>query len=136
MGSEMCIRDSIIDVALGNSPTTFKHLYLKPREQTAPLVDRIDNLVSRFYIRFMAKDQPGVFAQIGKLLAENSVSISGVIQREGRGEYNTVPLVITTHPTEQKKINACLEGLGRLDTILGEPVCIRIVDIPEDALGD
>jgi len=126
----------IIDVALGNSPTTFKHLYLKPREQTAPLVDRIDNLVSRFYIRFMAKDQPGVFAQIGKLLAENSVSISGVIQREGRGEYNTVPLVITTHPTEQKKINACLEGLGRLDTILGEPVCIRIVDIPEDALGD
>ena len=122
----------IIDVALGNSATTFRHLHLKPRNEIEPLIDKIDNLIGRFYIRFMAKDQAGVFAQIGKILAENAISISGVLQREGRGQHNTVPLVITTHPTQQSKVTACLEDLTKLDTVLGEPVCIKIVDIPED----
>jgi len=122
----------VIDVALGNSATTFRHLHLKPRNETKSLIDKIDNLVGRFYIRFMAKDQAGVFAQIGKILAENAISISGVLQREGRGRHNTVPLVITTHPTQQSKVTTCLEDLTKLDTVLGEPVCIKIVDIPED----
>ena len=62
----------IIDVALGNSATTFSHLNLKPRKEVAPLIDKISSLISRFYIRLMAKDQPGVFAQVGKILAENA----------------------------------------------------------------
>jgi homoserine dehydrogenase len=122
----------IIEVALGNSARTFKHLNLRTRAEVEPLIEKIENVISRFYIRFMAKDQPGVFAQIGKILADNQVSISGVLQHEGRGEENTVPLVITTHPTQQAKVDASLDGLRNLDTVINEPVCIRIVDIPED----
>jgi homoserine dehydrogenase len=122
----------IIDVALGNSATTFRHLRLRPRDKTAPLIEKIGDSVSRFYIRLMVKDQPGVFAQIGKILAENAISISGVLQHEGRGPDNTVPVVIATHPTQQSKVTAALEGLGGLDTVCTKPVCIRIVDIPED----
>ena len=122
----------IIDVAIGNSARTFKHLNLKPRAEVEPFIEKIENVISRFYIRFMAKDQPSVFAQVGKILADNQVSISGVLQHEGRGEKNTVPLVITTHPTQQAKVDACLDGLCNLDTVIDKPVCIRIVDIPED----
>jgi len=122
----------IIDVAIGNSATTFRQLRLQPREKTAPLIVKIGDSVSRFYIRVMAKDQPGVFAQIGKILADNAISISGALQHEGRGPDNTVPVVITTHPTKQSKVTAALKDLGKLDTICGKPVCIRIVDIPED----
>jgi homoserine dehydrogenase len=122
----------IIDVALGNSATTFRHLRLRPRSQTASLIEEVGDSVSRFYIRLMAKDQPGVFAQIGKILAENAVSISGVLQHEGRGPDNTVPVVIATHSTQQSKVSSALEGLDKLDTVCTKPVCIRIVDIPED----
>jgi len=122
----------IIDVALGNSATIFSHLHLKPRRETAPLIEKIGDTVSRFYIRLMVKDQPGVFAQIGKILAENAVSISGVLQREGCGPDNTVPVVIATHPNKQSKITAAVDGLDKLDTVCSKPVCIRIVDIPED----
>lgn len=122
----------IIDVALGNSATTFKQLNLKPRSQAVGLIEKNDNLVSRFYIRLMAKDQPGVFAQIGRILADNAISISGILQHEGRGPDNTVPAVIITHPTLQSKVNGALEGLGALETVCGRPVCIRIVDMPED----
>lgn len=122
----------IIDVAMGNSATTFRQLRLQPREKTTSLIVKIGDSVSRFYIRVMAKDQPGVFAQIGKILADNAISISGALQHEGRGPDNTVPVVITTHPTKQSKVTAALKGLDELDTICGKPVCIRIVDIPED----
>ncbi len=80
----------------------------------------------------MVNDQAGVFAQIGKILAENAISISGILQHEGRGPANTVPVVITTHPTQQSKVSAALKDLEDLNTVRGKPVCIRIVDIPED----
>ncbi|UCE99047.1 MAG: homoserine dehydrogenase [Planctomycetota bacterium] len=122
----------IIDVALGNSATSFRHLRLKSRSKTAPMIEKIGDTVSRFYVRVMVKDQPGVFAQIGKILAENAISISGVLQHEGRGPDNTVPVVIATHPNKQSKLTAALDGLDKLDTVCSKPVCIRIVDIPED----
>ncbi len=122
----------IIDVALGNSATTFRHLNLRPRSQTVPLIEKIDNLVSRFYIRIMCKDQPGVIAQWSKVLADHQISISGALQHEDIGPDNTVPVVIATHPTRQKNITAALEDMEKLDVIGGKPVCIRIVDIPED----
>jgi homoserine dehydrogenase len=122
----------IIDVALGNSATTFRHLHLQPRKKTIPQIEKIGDSVSRFYIRLMVKDQPGVFAEIGRILADNAVSISGVIQHEGRGPENTVPVVIATHSTKQSKVTLCLDGLDKLDCVCSRPVCIRIVDIPED----
>ncbi|MBN2455400.1 MAG: homoserine dehydrogenase [Sedimentisphaerales bacterium] len=122
----------IIDVALGNSANTFRHLQLKSRSETEPLIEKIDNLVNRYYIRIMCKDQPGVIARWSKVLAEHQISISGALQHEGHGPENTVPVVITTHPTQQKNVTAALEDMEKLEVIGGKPVCIRIVDIPED----
>ena len=122
----------IIDVALGNSGTTFAHLNLRPRSQTVPLIEKMDNLVSRSYIRIMCKDRPGVVAKWSKVLADHEVSISGAIQHEDTGPDNTVPVVIATHPARQEDISAALDDMRKLDVIGGEPVCIRIVDIPED----
>lgn len=122
----------IIDVALGNSGTTFAHLNLQPRSQTVPLIEKMDNLVSRSYIRLMCKDQPGVVAKWSKVLADHDVSISGAIQHEDTGPDNTVPVVIATHPARQENISAALADMEKLDVVGGKPVCIRIVDIPED----
>jgi len=122
----------IIDVALGNSANTFRHTLLKPRSEVLPLIDKIDDSVSRFYIRLMVKDQPGGVARFSKILGDQQISISGVLQHEGTGPENTVPVVITTHPAQQKNVTAALEGIRALGVIGGEPVCIRIVDIPED----
>jgi homoserine dehydrogenase len=125
----------IIDVALGNSGTTFRHLHLKPRQEFEPLIEAIDDTVSRYYIKVMAKDEPGVVARYGKALGDNQISIRGSLQHEGTGPDNTVPVVITTHPTRQRNINAALCDLEKLDVLSGKPVCIRIVDIPEDKEG-
>jgi len=122
----------IIDVAIGNSIRTFRHLHLKPRSEIESLIEKVGNCVSRFYIRVQAKDQPGVVASYSKVLGDHDISISGALQHEGRGPDDTVPVVITTHPTQEKNITAALSDLEELDVLSGKPVCIRIVEIPED----
>jgi homoserine dehydrogenase len=122
----------ILDVALGNSRTTFNHLRLKPRNEVEPLIEKIDDSVSRFYIRVMAKDEPGVVACYGQILGNHHISISGALQHEGRGPDNTVPVVITTHKTQERNMAAALTDLANSDLFGDQPVCIRIVDIPED----
>ncbi len=119
----------IIDVAIGNSQTLFENLNVAPAEDS---IDSIDNLISRFYIRLMVIDKPGTFAKLCKILADHDISISGILQHEGHDENNTVPAIVTTHPNQQKNITEALEDIKNLDVVQDQPVCIRIVDIPED----
>jgi len=120
----------IIEIAMGNSKNLFNGQTIKPRNESN--LDDIDNLQSRFYIRLMVEDKPGGVAKYTKILGEYEISISGVLQHEGAGPDNRVPVVITTNSTVQKNMTAALEEVQQLDIISGKPVCIRIVDIPED----
>ncbi len=122
----------IIDIALGNSKSTFQNLSIRSKSEAGVSIETIANQSCRFYIRIMCKDQPGIMAQLSRILAEQNISISGVLQHEGIGPDNTVPVIILTHTTVQKNITAAMESMEKLDGISGKPVCIRIVDIPED----
>ncbi len=132
MPTASAVVTDIIDVALGNSATTFRHLRVRPHSETESLIEKIGDTVSRFYIRVMCKDRPGVVAQWSRVLADHDISISGALQHEGTGPDNTVPVVIVTHPTRQESMTGALEDIEKLEVIGGRPVCIRIVDIPED----
>ena len=125
----------ILDVALGNSVKTFNHVLIRPRREVTDRIQRIQDLVSRFYIRVMATDRPGVFATLSKILGDHQISISGALQHEGIGPDSTVPVVIVTHATSERNMAAALGELSTLDVVSGRPVCIRIVDIPEDKEG-
>lgn len=122
----------LVDVALGNSRMIFESLRIRPHEEVKPMLEQIDDCVSRFYVRVMAKDRPGVVARYGKILGDHDISISGVLQHEGDGPSNTVPVVITTHKTQEKNMREALAELAATDVISGKPTCIRIVDIPQD----
>jgi homoserine dehydrogenase len=124
----------IIDVAMGNSKKLFKHLTLEPRNKIDSSFGKIDDLTSRFYIKLKVADKPGVFAQICTILAKHEISLSGVLQHEEHNAKDLVPAVVITHLTQQKKITAALEDLSKLEIVKSKPVCIRIVDIPEDSI--
>ena len=122
----------IIEVAMGNSIRLFKHLKLEPRKKTSHIIGKVDELTSRFYIKLKVLDKPGVFAQICTILADNEISLSGVLQHEEHNAKNIVPAIVITHQTGQKKITKALSDLRKLEIVKEKPVCIRIVDIPED----
>jgi homoserine dehydrogenase len=131
MPTASAIVADIIEVAMGNSKKLFKHLTLEPRNKNK--IAGADELMSRFYIRLRVLDKPGVFAQIAGILAKHEISLSGILQREEQSPSSSVPVIITTHKTQQEKVTAALADFAKLEIVKSEPVCIRIVDIPQDS---
>jgi homoserine dehydrogenase len=132
MATASAVVADIIEIALGNSQRVFETMSIETKIQRTVQVKPIDEVDSRFYVRIMAKDEPGVFAEYAQVLGKHNISISGAIQHEWIGPDNTVPVVITTHLTKQKNMTAALKEIEQLDIVSQKPICIRIVDIPED----
>ena len=132
MATASAVVADVIDIALGTSQRLFATMPMANEQARSAALKPIDEINSRYYIRIIAKDEPGVFSTYGQVLGKHNISISGAIQHEWDSPKNTVPVVITTHPTLQKNMDAALAELEQLDVITEKPVCIRIVNIPED----
>jgi homoserine dehydrogenase len=125
----------ILEVAMGNSAQTFNHIRIVSRAEAEDRMETIQDLASRFYIRVMVKDEPGVFATLSTILGNHRISISGALQHESTEPDGPVPIVIVTHGTGERNMAEALKEFSRLAVVSGKPVCIRIVDIPQDKDG-
>lgn len=133
MATASAVVADLIEIGLGSSQHIFRAMPMVTGRYIKKPIKPVEDIECRFYVRLMAKDEPGVVAKYGRILANHKISIRGAIQHEGRRLENTVPVVITTHPTLERNMYNALEELSRLKVISGRPVCIRIVDIPEDS---
>lgn len=101
----------LIDIAVGRAQLTFESLRLWEPGTRLRLAD-FDEVVSRFYLRLMVADRPGVLAEISALLAMESISIASVIQHEAPEEDEaSVALVILTHAAKAGRLRAALERI-------------------------
>ena len=86
---------------------------------------KIDETESRYYIRFMVLDKPGVLAKISGILAKFGISIASVSQKERR-KTHVVPVVIIIHQAKEKDLRQALSMIDKLDIIKENSVAIRI----------
>lgn len=122
----------VLNVASGWYPHAFKTMNLWPDQQDKAVVVGPEALESRFYLRVNVTDEPGVMARIVKALGDEGISISSVVQNEGAGDDDPyVPVVITTHKARRGAVSQALTQMGTMDVVHGEPVCLRIADLPE-----
>ena len=89
---------------------------------------KIDEIESRYYIRFMAVDKPGVLAKISGVLSKSGISIASVTQKERR-KSKVVPIVMVIHGAKEKNLRLALENIDRLDSIKEKSVAIRIEEV-------
>ncbi|MBM2832029.1 MAG: metM [Dehalococcoidia bacterium] len=62
-------------------------------------------------------DRPGVLAQISRVLGDNLISISSVIQKESDPTAQTTELVIMTHPALERDMQKALAETERLTVV-------------------
>ncbi len=113
----------LVDLARGELPG-------QPLLAARPSVRRIrktDEIRSRYYLRFMAIDKPGVFAKISGVLGRYHIGIAQVNQKE-RKRAKFVPVVMITHDAQEKDLRRALEAIDRLAIIKGKTVKIRMED--------
>jgi len=91
------------------------------RARVKPMAD----VICEYYLRFNARDKPGVLGAIASVLGRNGISIVSVIQK-GRGVETTVPVIMRTHEAREKNLKRALASIGRLKMVEGPPVFIRI----------
>lgn len=90
---------------------------------------KIDEIESRYYIRFMAKDEPGVLARIAGILGKFGISIASVNQKERRKSPKEVPVVMILHEAKEKNLRGALEMIDRLNVIKEKSVAIRMEEV-------
>lgn len=94
-------------------------------------VRSIDQVKTRYYLRLMALDQPGVLAGVTKILGDHQISIDSVIQH-GRSRDEEVPVVLTTHRAREGNVRKAVDEIAQLDAVGKEPVLLRIEDDLEE----
>lgn len=88
-------------------------------------VSPVERLRGAYYIRCMVVDRPGVMADMTAAFRDERVSIESLIQR-ARNPGDVVPVVMTTHETEEAAMRRALDRIGRLKTMREPPRMIRI----------
>lgn len=88
----------------------------------------IENLRTKYYIRFTVADRAGVLAAMATKFAEHNVSVHSVVQRGVRNS-DEVYIVYVTHTACEKDIREVLDDIAGLDDVLrDEPNVIRVED--------
>lgn len=80
-------------------------------------VKSMSELETRYYLRLNVTDQAGVLAKISKILGDNLISISSVIQKWADSATQTAELVIMTHPAKEAAVQKALAKLEHLDVV-------------------
>ncbi|MFN3698795.1 MAG: homoserine dehydrogenase, partial [Dictyoglomus sp.] len=120
----MALLSDILEVGhtiLYSIPRYYTFAYLYP-----PKLKEWESIYTRYYLRLWVKDQPGVLAQIAKILGENHISISSVIQKETSEKEEKAEIVILTHKTYEKCIKKAIEEIKRLPILEEWGSLIRI----------
>ncbi len=91
----------------------------------------MDELISNYYFRFSALDQPGVLSKISGILGKYNISIQYVHQK-GRKTNGAVPVVMITHRVKEADVKLALAEIRQLKVVSKEPVLIRIEDAHMD----
>ena len=85
----------------------------------------IDEVESAYYLRIRVADQAGVIADITRILADATISIDAVLQREAADNEQQTDLILLTHLTTEGQANASIARIQALPTVLGAVIRIR-----------
>jgi len=113
---------AIVSQKMGTVPlgTVPKFFAIKP----------IDELFTRYYVRFSAIDKPGVLAKICDILGKHDISIVSVIQKE-RSSTRGVPIVMMTHKAKESSMRKAISSIDRLNVVKEKSLFIRVEEFKD-----
>ena len=89
---------------------------------------KMEDMETKYYLRFNALDQAGVLAKISGVLGDHNISIKAVIQKGGgkNKELKSVPVIMLTHKAREKDIQDALREIDSLSVVRGKTLLIRV----------
>ncbi len=105
------------------------HLAFQPDAMVDLPMLAMDEVTTSYYLRLRVADKTGVLADITRILADQQISIDAVIQKEpGEGETQA-DLILLTHQTREKCINAAIVKIEGLGVVAGHVTKLRMEEL-------
>jgi homoserine dehydrogenase len=102
------------------------HLAFQPNAMSALPILPISEVTTSYYLRMPVADELGVLANITSILAESTISIDAMLQKEpALGETQT-DIIMLTHQTQEKNVEAAIKKIEALSTVLGKVTKLRL----------
>ena len=89
----------------------------------------MEEVETSYYLRLQALDRPGVLADITCILAELEISIDAMIQKEPKKDEEQVDIIVLTHLSIEKNINAAITRIEELSSVMGKITRIRLEEL-------
>ena len=106
------------------------HLAFQPDQLSNVAILPMDEVVTSYYLRMRVADRPGVLADITRILADRGISIDAMVQKEPPEGEERADIIMLTHETREKQINAAIAAIENLVVVTGKVTRIRL-----EALG-
>ena len=101
------------------------HLAFQPDQLAATPILPIGDVTTSYYLRLRVKDQPGVLADVTRVLADNAISIDAMVQKEPAEGEDQVDIIMLTHQALEKRVDAAIAKIESLPVVLGKVIRIR-----------
>ncbi len=105
------------------------HLAFQPDRMSSLKVLPMDEVVTSYYLRMQVEDKPGVLADITRILADGMISIDAMVQREPQEGEQQVDIIMLTHQTKEKAVNAAIAKIEKLPVVTGKVTRIRLEEL-------
>jgi len=105
------------------------HLAFQPNAMVDLTILPLSEVITSYYLRLRVEDKPGVLADITRILADQQISIDAMIQREpDEGEEQT-DIIMLTHQTREKNIDAAIAKIESLSAVKGKLIRLRLEEL-------
>jgi homoserine dehydrogenase len=105
------------------------HLAFQPNAMTNIEILPMSEVTTSYYLRMDVSDEPGVLADLTRILADAGISIDAMLQKEpAEGETRT-DIIFLTHQTQEKHVTAAIAKMEALSTVGGSVTKIRLENL-------
>ncbi|MCK4865263.1 MAG: homoserine dehydrogenase [Gammaproteobacteria bacterium] len=116
----------VVRVLTSDPENRVPHLAFQPDSLSDLPILKMEDVETAYYLRMQAKDEPGVLADVTRILGDKGISIEAIIQKEPEGDSTEANIIMLTHTVVEKQMNEAIQKIESLDTISGEVVRIRM----------
>ncbi|WP_297477276.1 homoserine dehydrogenase [Ferrovum sp.] len=119
----------LVDIArmTGSDPGhRVPHLAFQPDQVRDEVVLPVSEIETAYYLRLRATDRPGVLAEVTRILAQQEISIEAMLQKEPGAGEERVDVIMLTHVTQERAIDAAIAEIEGLESIAAPVVRLRL----------
>ena len=102
------------------------HLAFQPDAILDMPILPINDVITSYYLRIHTDDEPGVLADITRILAEQKISIEAILQKEPEDHNGIVPVIMLTHKVVEKNMDLAIKDIEALKTVKDSVMRIRM----------